>query len=62
MQKFFNRTGLNSRDRHLTKNKFIVASACGIAPSASSWLPPSLESEQALGDAIGRLLANRPTS
>jgi hypothetical protein len=36
MQKFFNRVTLETRDRHLTKNKFIVASSCGIASRTSS--------------------------
>jgi hypothetical protein len=31
MQKFFNRVTLDTRDRHLTKNKFIAVFSCGIA-------------------------------
>jgi hypothetical protein len=40
MQKFFNRVTLEARDRHLTKNKFIVGSACGIASRTSSFPVP----------------------
>jgi hypothetical protein len=61
MQKFFNRIGLETRDRHLTKNKFIVASSCRIARRAASSPATELSNDQALGDAIGRLLASQRT-
>jgi len=58
MQKFFNRVTLDTRDRHLTKNKFIVAFSCGIARKIISSAATELGNGQALGNVIGRLLTN----